>query len=57
MLEKKIVLYAMADSVRITRGTNDNIQNFLQFPSFDLCITQGLIDNVGSMARMHKSLK
>ena len=38
--KKKSVLYAMADSVRITRGINNNIQNFLKFLSFDLCITQ-----------------
>ena len=49
---KKSVLYAMADSVRITRGINNNVQNFPEFPSFDLCITQGLIENVGSAARM-----
>ena len=52
LLEKNSVLYAIADSVRITRGINNNIQNFLEFPSFDLCITQGLIKNVGSAARM-----
>ena len=42
----------MADSVRITRGISNNIQNFLEFPSFDLCITQGLIENIWSAARM-----
>ena len=47
----------MADSVRITRGINNNIQNFLEFHSFDLCITQGLIENVGYAARMTQEYK
>ncbi|XP_049401583.1 uncharacterized protein LOC125865429 [Solanum stenotomum] len=42
----------MNDSIRITRGIPHNIQNFGDFPSFDLCITQGLLENVGSAARM-----
>ena len=42
----------MADSVRFTRGIHKNIQNFLKFSSFDLCITRELIENVGSAARM-----
>ncbi|KAG5587218.1 hypothetical protein H5410_047652 [Solanum commersonii] len=42
----------MTDLIRITRGIPNNIQNFDKFPSFDLCITQGLLENVGSAARM-----
>jgi len=44
----------MNDSIRITRGIPHNIQNFGEFSSFDLCITQGLVENVGSVTRMAK---
>ncbi len=34
-----------------------NIQKFPKFPSFDLCITQGLIENVGYAARITQEPK
>lgn len=42
----------MAESKRITRGIQLNQQFSSNFPSFNLCITQEIADNVGSAAKM-----
>jgi len=42
----------MVESKRITRGIQLNQQFSSNFPSFNLCITQEIADNVGSAAKM-----